>query len=674
MKISIRGKLLLTFTVILLLMSIVWSVDYYTRIYLANEVTRIYTHPLAVTRASLKANSHIMAMHRSMKDVVLASNDEELNSAIALVDDLEKEVFDELVIVQERILGAKGKKLAADTYNAFKDWRAIRQEVINLVQVGKMDEAIAITKGKGADHVTYLDEKAEELWKYAENKGRTFNLEAHEYVKSSSQKNILVFFTAILFSSSLAIYISFSISSRLKQLKAAVKEVAEGHLNQSVRIKGGDEIAELGEEFNRMAIQLSDSYSSLKHRTGELVKSNEQLEREISERRQAEEDLITAKEEAERANIAKSTFLSSMSHEIRTPLTSVIGFSKLLQSDTDRPLTDSQKELSTRIADAGDHLLELVDGVLDLSKIESEKIALSFEDVDVELLVRTAMDALAPLAEKYRVKLTFANGSEHCYVRADRTHLLQALINLISNAIKYNKRGGEVVLSCELSGEKTARISLSDTGPGIAEDKIGNLFKPFDRLGKEGQNIPGTGIGLTITKRLVESMGGEVGLKSKVGKGSMFYIDIPIAYKLKPEVESSAVDTAEPAFISKELAGAVLYIEDNKDNVELVKLMLKDWRNIELFSSKRAEDGIKIATTLKPNLILMDIGLPGMDGFEALKRLRRLDETRRIPVIVISARAMKHEVEAGKAAGFDDYITKPINADQLHRALDRLLA
>ncbi len=275
MKISIRGKLLLAFTAIILPMSVIWAIDYLNHTHIADAVNRIYTHPLAVTRASLKANSDIMAMHRSMKDVVLSSNDKEMSGAIAIVDTLEGQVIDELAIVQERILGEEGKKLAAQTYQAFKDWKPIREEVIKLVKSGKRNEAIAITKGKGADHVKYLDTKAEELWMYAESRGSAFKLEAKAYAVSSAWKDALALIAFILFSSAIALYLSFSISSRLRRLKTATRKMAEGNLRQSVNIKGGDEIAELGEEFNLMAMELSESYSS--------------LVQEISERKRAEE-------------------------------------------------------------------------------------------------------------------------------------------------------------------------------------------------------------------------------------------------------------------------------------------------------------------------------------------------------------------------------------------------
>ncbi|VAX21012.1 hypothetical protein MNBD_NITROSPINAE02-476 [hydrothermal vent metagenome] len=291
MKISIRGKLLLAFTAIILPMSVIWLLDYLNHAHLADAVNRIYTHPLAVTRASLKANSDIMAMHRSMKDVVLSSNKEEMDNAIATVDSLESRVFDELAIVRERILGDEGKKLADDTYQVFKDWRPIRQEVINLVTAGKKEEAIAITKGQGADHVRHLDAKAEELWMYAEKKGSAFKLEARAFVISSAWKDVLAFITVILVSSALALYLSFSISSRLRRLKSAAKKMAVGDLSQSVYIKGGDEIAELGEEFNLMAKQLSESYSF--------------LVREISERKRAEEAI--AKSEMKYRTLVEST-------------------------------------------------------------------------------------------------------------------------------------------------------------------------------------------------------------------------------------------------------------------------------------------------------------------------------------------------------------------------------
>ncbi len=396
--------------------------------------------------------------------------------------------------------------------------------------------------------------------------------------------------------------------------------------------------------------------------------------RDITQNKKAEEAIIAAKEEAERSNKAKSIFLSSISHEIRTPLTSIMGFSGLLISDKKEPLKESQNELLTKIVESGEQLLGLVNDILDLSKIESGKIESSPYNVDISYVAITAVVSLAAFAENHDVKLSVNNSSEDCYVYTDDNHLLQIILNFVSNAIKYNRPGGEVVISWRLSGKKRVRMSVSDTGYGIPENQFANMFKPFDRLGVEGGNIKGSGIGLTIVKRLAESMDSEVGVESEVGKGSTFYIDIPLGNKPESGLVKNVTDRPEPPSLDKRRAGRVLYIEDNKFNVELVTRMLADWPNVTLSSRENAEEGIEVARAEKPDMILMDIGLPGISGIEALKRLKQFEETVDIPVVAISARAMKHEIEEGISAGFDDYITKPIGKNQLYQTLNKHLA
>ncbi len=254
-------------------------------------------------------------------------------------------------------------------------------------------------------------------------------------------------------------------------------------------------------------------------------------QRDITERKRSEKALVAAKEEAERSNKAKSVFLSSMSHEIRTPLTSVIGFSQLLATDTEHPLNDFQKNLLGKVVDSGNKLLELINSALDLARIESGVIEVSIEVVEMISLAATALTSSAQMAKEYGVRLGSKPASVDCYVMADSALLSQVVTGLLSNAIKYNKKGGETILAWKLSDENKVHISVSDEGPGISEDNIKNLYKPFDRLGMEGRNIQGFGVGLAIAKRLVELMGGEVGVESEVGEGSTFYIVLPAGKK-----------------------------------------------------------------------------------------------------------------------------------------------
>ncbi len=397
------------------------------------------------------------------------------------------------------------------------------------------------------------------------------------------------------------------------------------------------------------------------------------VKEDITERKQVESRLKAAMEESHRANIAKSVFLSSMSHELRTPMNSMLGFAQLLDLDTIKPLSVSQKEYVTHILKSGNHLLELINEVLDLSGIESGKIQISLEDIEINTAINEIIATVEPLAEENKITINCQTKRDGQFIRADNTRLNQVLINLLSNAIKYNNDGGSVSIWIESPTDKILRINIEDTGPGIAKEKHGSLFEPFNRLGAESLAIEGTGIGLTITKRLVEIMGGSIGVESEVGKGAKFYVDFKKAENPVMITCGTERGVAEKNNASIIKRYTMLYVEDNPANLKLAESILQRRPGINLLTAPQAQLGIELARSHQPDIILMDINLPGMDGYEALKLLKSNNQTKEIPVIALSANAMPKDIERGKASGFREYITKPINVNRFLEVIDNIL-
>jgi PAS domain S-box-containing protein len=384
-------------------------------------------------------------------------------------------------------------------------------------------------------------------------------------------------------------------------------------------------------------------------------------------------ELENAKSAAEKANLAKSDFLSSMSHELRSPLNAILGFAQLLES-TDPLPTTSQKESITQILQAGWHLLKLINEVLDLAVVESGKVSLSPEPVSLAEVISECQTMMEPQAQQRGVSMTFPQFDLPCFVHADRTRVKQVLINLLSNAIKYNRPQGTVEVTCKNIGPETIRISVKDTGAGLASEKLGQLFQSFNRLGQEVRGEEGTGIGLVVSKRLVELMSGSIGVESTVGIGSVFWIELLLTTAPALAIEDSDPASITPAPIpAASRQRTLLYVEDNPANMKLVEKLIAQRPDIHLLSAVNGTLGIEVARASLPEVILMDINLPGISGIEAMKILREDPATAHIPIVALSANAMPRDIERGMEAGFFRYLTKPIRVKEFMDTLNMAL-
>ncbi len=359
-----------------------------------------------------------------------------------------------------------------------------------------------------------------------------------------------------------------------------------------------------------------------------------------------------------------------MSHELRTPLGAILGFAQLMDSGSPPP-TVSQKRSIDQILQAGWYLLELINEILDLALIESGKVSLSLEPVALADIMRECQAMIEPQAQKREISVAFPRLETPFFVKADRTRVKQVLINLLSNAIKYNRVGGSVVVSAVAGTPGRVRIGVTDTGEGLAPDQLAQLFQPFNRLGQEANVQEGTGIGLVVAKRLIEWMGGTIGVESEVGKGSVFWVELDLT--AGPQTAAGAAGPAD-AVPAQAQAGAqlrtLLYVEDNPANLMLVEDLIARRPDIRLLSARDGNRGVEVARASLPDVILMDINLPGISGVDALRILAEDPATAHIPVIALSANAMPRDIAKGMEAGFFRYLTKPIKVNEFMATLD----
>ncbi len=394
--------------------------------------------------------------------------------------------------------------------------------------------------------------------------------------------------------------------------------------------------------------------------------------RDVTERKRLDQELERAKFVAEKANLAKSDFLSSMSHELRTPLNAILGFAQLLEGGLPPPTANQTVRLH-QIIKAGWYLLELINEILDLALIESGKLSLSREPVALLDVILECQAMIEPQAQQRDIKLTFLPFDKTWFANADRTRVKQVLINLLSNAIKYNREHGTVEVKCTESTPERLRISVKDSGAGLSPEKLAQLFQPFNRLGQETSGEEGTGIGLVVTKQLIELMGGTIGMESTVGVGSEFWIEL--VRDLPPQFVAKNTLPAEPAlqYQGNATPRTLLYVEDNPANLMLVEQIIEGHPHLHMLSARDGKQGIALAYTHLPDVILMDINLPGLSGFQALKLLREDPAMAHTPVLAISANAMPRDIEKGLEAGFFRYLTKPIKVNEFMDALDGAL-
>lgn len=397
------------------------------------------------------------------------------------------------------------------------------------------------------------------------------------------------------------------------------------------------------------------------------------LYRQINEQKRFTEELKIARDLAEQSSQAKTEFLSSMSHELRTPLNAILGFAQLL-SNSKQGLTERQQRQASQILRSGNHLLNLINEVLDLARIESGHTQVSLESVNLKEIIDESLEIIAPLAAAQQLQLNVIIDENQIYfVEADYTRLKQILINLLSNAVKYNRRKGKITLRCKLK-DNLMHISVTDTGVGIDNSQLHELFEPFNRLDAEGSGVEGTGVGLALTRKLAKLMHTDITVESVVGEGSCFTFALPIvttqaiASKTQKTVKNT---TSTELTLSHDYR--VLYIEDNPENQRLMQEICGEFPEIKLHCVSNAEEGFEMACSNPPHLILMDIDLPGMNGFQAKRLLLQNPLTSYIPVLAISASSTPSELQQAKDLGFIDFYTKPFNLETLAQHIKQIL-
>jgi signal transduction histidine kinase/ActR/RegA family two-component response regulator len=524
--------------------------------------------------------------------------------------------------------------------------RDYTEPVIDAVRRGRPDASSDTTTAAGKQRVDRLRRIVDRLRSSLTTQAAALSAQADGKAHDASSLGI----GALLGLSGLIVlfivYLLRGMAVPIRRVCVAAENLAAGDMTARAPERGVREIARLGASFNRMASTIARNSAEMDARNRELA---------------------VAKEEADRANQAKSEFLSRMSHELRTPLNAVLGFAQLLEFDH---LSDDQKESVQQIERAGRHLLYLIDEVLDIARVDTGELRLSPEPTGAAELIAEAISLVAPLAEQRSIRLVADDtGAGGGHVIADRQRLKQILLNLLSNAIKYNREAGEVRIALHANGDARLAISVTDTGAGLSEQQLCMLFEPFERLGAEHRNIEGTGLGLALSRRLAEAMEGTIEVQSTPGEGSTFSVHLPAA-TARVHAEADDEHVAQQPICGER---KILYIEDNLSNLRLVERVLARRSKVTFLPAMQGRIGLELAREHRPDLVLLDLHLPDLRGDEVLIRLKAEPVTRQTPVIMLSADASPGQVQRLREAGAAAYLTKPINLQELLDAVGRHL-
>ena len=606
-------------------------------------------------------------------------------SSAALAFDDERLAQENLNLMRIRPRVTAGALYKADG-SLFASYRANERVGALPAKVGKEGESIA---GSSVELFKPIVDNGELLGTVYLRADYELSGRTADYLAIALGVTVLALLVALL----LLRRLDFVITQPILDIADVAREVIEtGDYSRRARKLSDDEVAQLVDSFNKMLAEIELRTHALERSNGELAREGEQrteaqqevmrlnqeLEVRVHERTMQLEmtngELAMAMEEARSANYAKSAFLSSMSHELRTPLNAILGFAQILSSDRLPSTLEQKKEFAGHILKSGRHLLTLINEILDLAKVESGTVSLSLEPVGLDVILQECRDMIAPLASQRGIGMAFPDACP-LNVLADRTRLKQILLNLLSNALKYNREQGQVAIECAPQAGGRVRISVRDTGVGLDAEQLALLFQPFNRLGQEGGTEEGSGIGLVVTKRLVELMDGSIGVSSAPGEGSIFWIELRVVDAVPiPAAAALPLPDLAGALLEHSAPVTLLYVEDNPANLILVEEIVRYCPQLQLLTATDGRLGVEMARTHLPQLILMDINLPRVNGTDALKLLRADPRTAHIPVIALTANAMPGDVERSMALGFYRYLTKPINLDEFTEAINSTLA